>query len=438
MSLNFAIVDSFLKENGDAMRDKTLLRHERGRILGELRDRLEGSLREYEAFEAEFRSLVTERIEKAAAVDELSRLHRRAVAGVEKYFLEEDNVADVHDLLRIVRDNITAGVLRLVEAEMERDGYGYPPTPYVWVGLGSEGRDEQTMVTDQDNMLIFGEDADEDAFRRYLIDQCEEHYRDMGVGDGFEKKRTSKTIIEFYYRIFSEKAVERLHEVGFEKCSGNVMPSNLKWRGSLKDWRERLDQRLVFGRGIFEDLDVIILTDARYIAGDKPLLHDFLGAFFRYLTGNKHMMKDFIESAVLMPTALSFFGNFKVEKTGGHKDMFNLKLHGWAPLILAVRMLALSNGIFDPNTLTRIRKLRAMNAIKRDMENDLTDAYLVFVKFRIANQLSDKETGNHGGLSFIRPGMLGPQEQERLRKAMKAVEALQKYIQTVLLFGQAV
>ncbi|HEY3277331.1 MAG TPA: DUF294 nucleotidyltransferase-like domain-containing protein [Syntrophorhabdaceae bacterium] len=439
MPLNFAIVDSFLKEKGEVMRDKTLLRHERSRILGELRDRLEGSLREQEAFEAEFNSLVAERIRKAAGVEDLFTLHQKAIAGVGKYFLEEDNVVDVHDLFRIVRDRITERVLLLVEEEMELQGYGPRPCPYGWIGLGSEGRDEQTLVTDQDNMLIYGEEADEEGpLQPHLVERFHEYRKDMGIDDGFEKKETSKAVIDFYYKIFSEKAVERLHEVGFEKCSGNVMPSNPKWRGSLKDWRQRLDQRLTFERGDFDGLDVIILTDARYLAGDRALLHELLGGFFPRLTGNKHMMKDFIESAVLMPTALSFFGKFKVQNTGDHKDMLNLKLHGWAPLILAVRMLALSNSIFEPNTLKRIRGLRAGNMIKKEMESDLIEAYLTFVKFRIMNQLTSGKRENHMDLSFMRPDMLGPHEQEKLRKAMRAVEALQKYIQSVLLFGQAI
>jgi CBS domain-containing protein len=437
MPLNFAIIDSFLRENGEAMKDKVMLRHERHRILLDLYDRLRDSLGGYDASESLFRSLVHEGVEKATDFKELRLLHERAAEEVERYFLAEDSVVDVHDLFRIVRDGITIRVLQLVEAEMEREGYGSPPVRYVWVGLGSEGREEQTMVTDQDNMMIFGEENPGEEFSEYLVDSCYGYCKGMGIEDGFEKIGP-KNVIDYYFKVFSEKIVERLSEVGFEKCTGNVMPSNQKWRGSLKDWRARLEQRLVFDRGIFESLDLVIMTDARFIAGEKKLLDDLLTGFFRYLTDNKSVMKDFIQSAVLMPTALSFFGNFKVEKGGEHKDQFNIKLHGWSPLILAVRMLALSNGVLEVNTLRRIRELRTMNAIKKDMENDLTDAYFIFVRFRIMNQMNSKETENHMDLSYLRPDMLGPQEQERLRKAMRAVEALQKYIQSVLLFGQAV
>jgi signal-transduction protein with cAMP-binding, CBS, and nucleotidyltransferase domain len=72
------------------------------------------------------------------------------------------------------------------------------------------------------------------------------------------------------------------------------------------------------------------------------------------------------------------------------------------------------------------------------MENDLIDAYLTFVRFRIMNQVNSRTEGNNlpGAANHINPEMLRPDEQERIRKAMKSVEALQKYIQEVLLFGQ--
>jgi CBS domain-containing protein len=148
-------------------------------------------------------------------------------------------------------------------------------------------------------------------------------------------------------------------------------------------------------------------------------------------------MKDFIQSAVLMPTALSFFGNFKTEKSGENKDKFNIKLTGWAPLIMTVRMAALSNGIYETNTLKRIRLLREMNVIKSDMEGDLIETYLVLVKFRIMNQINNK-VDDGKGTNYLRPDMLGREEQEKLRKAMKVVEALQKYIEEMLLFGQPI
>ncbi len=434
MALNISIVEKFMSEHEAALRDKALLRHERYRMLAELRDHLQASLNDYLAFESELHSLVMDRIEKAKDYKELLACHNLAVTGIQNYFHDEDTVIDVHDLFRIVRDGLTVKVLRLIEAAMVRDGYGKPPVPYVWAGLGSEGRDEQTMMTDQDNLIIY-----EDGTDWTPSEELRERFReDTGPGGGEEPSSpVGKELIDHYYRVFAQRAVDGLQEVGFEKCTGNVMPSNDRWRGSISDFKERIRERLTHGRGIIEPLDIIILADARPIAGKHRLLTEFLKYFFVSLKENSLVMKDFYTSAVLMPTALSFFGNFKTEKSGENKDKFNIKLLGWAPLILAVRMVAITYGIYETNTLKRIRLMKDRNVIKKEMEIDLADAYLTLVRFRIINQINNSE-GGAGNMSYLKPDMLGSEEQGKLRKAMRTVEAFQKYIQEVLLFGQPI
>lgn len=435
MPLNLITVENFVTENKEKMTDKALLRHERYTILSRLRDKLQASLDDYIRFESELSSLVVDKIEYAKTYGDLLACHKRAVGGIEKYFLEEDTIVDVHDLFRIVRDGIAIRVLKLTEDEMEKEGYGYPPTNFVWVGLGSEGRDEQTLMTDQDNMILYGEV--EDGFgTEFLRKECYEHHRILS-GEGEIQAINEKQVLDYYFKVFSKKIVERLHSVGFEKCKGGVMPSNEKWRGSWSDFRNRLDQRIIYEKGIFETLDIIILTDARPIYGDKKLLSNFLRDFFKVLTDNKSVMKDLYQSAVLMPTALSFFGNFKTEKTGEHKDMINIKLLGWAPLILAIRMVAITNDIFETNTLKRIRLLRKKNVIKKEMETELIDAYLIFVRLRLLNQITNKD-GTQSSMNFLNPANLSEDDQGKLRKAMRTVENFQKYIQERLLFGQPI
>jgi CBS domain-containing protein len=435
MPLNFSLIESFIADHQEDMKNKAMLRHDRYRVLSELGTALQTVLKDYEIFETELNALVIEIIDNASSYETLRECHERAVAGVENFFLEEDTIVDVHDLFRIIRDRIAIRVLDLVEGEMVDEGLGKPPVDYVWAGLGSEGRDEQTMITDQDNLLVYAE-RDDDFASGQLRERCAGMMKE-GESSVPPDALDPKTLLDGYFRIFAQKASERLHQVGFEKCKGGVMPVNDRWRGSIKDWKKRIDERITFSRGIFEPLDVIILTDARRVNGNDAILKELLDYFFALLTNNKHFMKEFIQSAVLMPSALTFFGGFKVEKEGENKDKFNIKLLGWSPLILSVRMLSLSNGIYERNTLKRIAILRQRNIIRKEMENSLMDAYFTFVRYRIINQINYRD--DEGKISnFLRPDMLGPDEQERLRRAMKAVETFQKFIQETLLFGEAV
>jgi len=434
MPLNFSLIESFISDHREDMKDKAMIRHDRYRILSELGTALQTVLKDYEIFETELNALVIEIIDNTSSYETLRECHERAVAGVENFFLEEDTIVDVHDLFRIIRDRIAIRVLELVEKEMVMEGLGGPPADYVWAGLGSEGRDEQTMITDQDNLLIYT-GRDDDFATPGLRERCTAMAGDKGAAAP-DVSGDPKSLLDGYFRIFAQKASDRLHQVGFEKCKGGVMPVNERWRGSLQDWKKRVEDRITNARGIFEPLDIIILTDARPVKGNAAILKELLDHFFVLLLNNKHFMREFIQSAVLMPSALTFFGGFKVEKEGENREKFNIKLLGWSPLILSVRMLSLSNGIFERNTLKRIGILRQRNIIKKEMENSLMDAYFTFVRYRIINQINYRD--EEGKISnFLRPDMLGPDEQERLRRAMKAVEAFQKFIQETLLFGEA-
>jgi signal-transduction protein with cAMP-binding, CBS, and nucleotidyltransferase domain len=425
MPLNFSLIESFIAEHQEDMKNRAMLRQERYRILSELGDALQTVLKDYEVFETELHSLVIDIVNNTSSYETLNECHQRAVAGVENFFLEEDMIVDVHDLFRIIRDRIAVRVLELVENEMVEEGLGRPPVDYVWAGLGSEGRDEQTLVTDQDNMLIY--EGQDDSLASDELKR---------LHSGAKTRSSSGTLVDAYFEMFARLASDRLNDVGFDKCKGGVMPVNERWRGSEKDWKKRIEDRFMRDTGLLEPLDIIILTDARAVKGSKKLLDNFMGYFFSMLTNNKSFMKEFVQSAVLMPSALTFFGGFKVEKEGENKDKFNIKVLGWSPLILSVRMLALSNGIYERNTLKRIAILRERNIIKKEVENALTDAYFTFVRYRIINQMNSRD---EGGISsnFLRPDMLGTDEQDRLRRAMKSVESFQKFIQETLLFGQA-
>jgi signal-transduction protein with cAMP-binding, CBS, and nucleotidyltransferase domain len=424
MALDFSIVDSFVAEYGAIMHDKTLLRHDRYNILVRLRETLWEALRKSERFESEL-SKVLEAIDTAPDFEALGKYHFASVEGIRIYFEEEQAIADVHDLFRIVRDRLTMRTLSLVEEEMAAAGFGPAPGGYCWIGLGSEGRDEQTFVTDQDNMLVYNAGREiripGDLKRRF-------------IGQGGPDEAPPSDLLAYYYREFSNRVTERLHEVGFEKCKGGIMPSFEKWRGSEEDWKARIEETLTRGGGALELLDLIILTDARVIRGDLMQFRPLLDHFFSLLKENRRVMKQIAETSVMMPTALGFFNRFKVETSGDHMGKFNLKVLGWSPLVMSVRTLSLAEGLYETNTLRRIKRLRETNMIAKEMADDLIEAYLLFARFRIVGQLS--HTGP-GSMNYVDPASLSPEETGKLRRAMKTVETFQKYLHEMVLFGQS-
>lgn len=428
MTLDLTTIEDFVAQHQESIGNKSLTRHDRYKILAGLREQLEQSLHSHETFEAGL-SAIIEAIDKAESYDILKDLHEKSVTVVKDYLLEEHTVVDVHDMFRSFRDAITAQVLTLVEREMVREGYGPVPVEYCWAGLGSEGRDEQTFVTDQDNLIVYSE-TESDFVTDRLMAGLGEYYLKSGIQEA--GAIGPKELLDYYFFVFSEKTVDRLDYVGFNRCKGGIMPVNKKWRGSLADWERRLEDTLAMAKESLDLLDLIILIDARLIKGSTGLFEAVTGRLFALLKANQVIMKDLIQSAVQMPTALGFLGRFKLETSGENKGKFNIKIFGWSPLIMSVRVLALRQGLRETNTLKRIKALREVNVISKDMEEDLIQAFLVFVKFRIMNQI---EFGG-SDLSYVNPDMLGVDDATRLRKAMRSVEGFQKYINELLLFGQ--
>lgn len=430
MNLDLSTVEDFVSRHRKDMTDRMLTRHDRYRILSQLREHLDSSLVRHESFEDNL-SAIVQAASAAESYNGLKELHRRAVAEIKNYFLEEQTVVDVHDMLRCFRDAATSRVLTLVESEMEDEGYGPIPVDYCWAGLGSEGRDEHTFVTEQDNLIVFSETENDFATDR-LKTACLGNHRKPeaktknGVGP--------KELVNYYFTLFSEKAAKRLDFIGFSRCSGGIMPVNEKWRRSLSNWEAQLEGTPDTSEGSLDLLDLITLADARPIKGSPHLLNEVIGKLIALLHDNGTIMKELVESAVLMPTALGFLGKFRLETAGENRGKFNIKLLGSSPLITNVRILALHKGVSETNTLKRIKILREMNSMTKELEEELTEAYVVFMKSRLLGQIPFQSEGD---LSYISPEMLDVNHSSKLRKAMRSVEGFQKYVNESLRLRQA-
>ena len=430
MALDLSTVEDFISQHHKEITDKSLTRHDRYRILSELREHLDKSLLRHESFEDNL-SAIIRAASGAESYNSLKELHRRAVSEIKNYFLEEETVVDVHDMLGSFRDAVTSRVLALVENEMEDEGYGAVPVEYCWAGVGSDGRDEHTFVTEQNNLMVFSETESNFATDN-LRAACVQYYRKLVTRT--KNDVGPKEFLDYYFGLFSEKAAKRLEFIGFSRCSGGIMPVNEKWRGSLSNWEMRSEEALNPEKSI-DPLDLVRLADARPIKGSADLLSGVTGKVVALLRNNGIVMKDLTESAVQMPTARGLLGKFRLETTGENEGKFNMRRLGWGPLIMNVRILALCQGVKETNTLKRIKILREMNVITREVEEELTEAYLVFMKCRLSAQIQSE---GREDLSYVDPRTLDAEDAFMLRKAMGSVEGFQKHVNELRPLRQAV
>ncbi len=365
-------------------------------LLNLFRHILDQEIATSSAIDDEYHQLLSD-IRRATSLSALRQLHDRLNDLEMNRFLRDTSVRTLHRNCTEYRDILAGKAIELVEREIREAGHGVPPCSYALISMGSDGREEQTLITDQDYLLVYGSESDDSVDR--------------------------------FFAAFAQLLVDRLEETGFKKCTGDIMPSNPTWRGSLKQWNRRL---LAIVRYEFDDyaknlMDLIVLSDARYVAGDK-VLADSLIANIRGLQQEYfQVLWGMAKAATEMKLALGFLKRIWTEGSGNHKGEFNLKLLAWAPLVMNIRILAINRGIRATSTIQRIEQLVVDKSISPSMAQGLKDAYNILTKHRILLQIKVIK-GIQDDSYYLNPYLLPADEREQIRHAMVRIEELQKMI----------
>jgi CBS domain-containing protein len=335
-------------------------------------------------------------IDEASSYEQLSRTRSEVEEVLRALMFDNSPASNMCRIASEFNDKIARKVIQLAEAEM-----GQPPSLYAWLGLGSEGRKEQTLLTDQDNAIIYAGPA--------------------------------STAVEDYFKKFSEKVVHGLNQCGFPYCNGNIMATNPKYFGDLESWKERIkdwvsdrDQKTDNGY-----VDVYVFLDFRTVYGASSLEESLKKYIIELFQEQPFCLRTLSQDIVSMPIPLGFFKNFIVQKNGKYKNALDVKLFGMLPLVTCLKVLAFHEKIHETNTLDRIKAL-AEKGIFSESQRELTEnAFETFMSLRIKNNFSDKDLGKDFG-NYIAPASLTDRQKKLLKDAFLAVMQLQKKTQEVL------
>jgi CBS domain-containing protein len=271
---------------------------------------------------------------------------------------------------------------------------GTSPHTFAWLGLGSEGRREQTLFTDQDNAIIFEDHPSDSAHE--------------------------------YFKRFSERIVQGLNECGIPLCKGNVMATNPKFFGSLSQWKQRTESWVKSTDASEAELmDTYVFLDFRSIHGDQALEKELRQHINELIAQNLFFLKSLAECIVSIPMPIGFFKHFIVEKTGKYKDRLNIKLYGLVPLITCAKILSLQYGLMETNTLERIEGLTEKGVISPDHKEALDQAFETLLTLKIQNNLIDIGQGEAFG-NYVNPADLSLRQTQLLKEAFRTVSELQK------------
>jgi CBS domain-containing protein len=306
---------------------------------------------------------------------------------------EGAKASSITKVITEINDRLVRKALEFAEKE-----YGRPPVPYCWIIFGSEGRREQTFKTDQDNAIIYADPT----------------------------TREEEEEVARYFPGFASYVRDNLIKVGFPLCPADYMASNPLWCQPLRVWRK------YFSSWISEPtaeavLKSLIFFDARPVYG-KYGLFDALRNSFGTIWEREGVFLCHMANAIVKNTPpIGFFKSFVVEKSGEHKDQFNLKVKGLTPLIDAVRLFALEKNVRDTSTLGRIAALKDRHAVVREYASELEHSFEFIMLLRIQHQFEQISEGMRPD-NFVNPNRLSNLEKKTIREAFHLVSEMQNLI----------
>lgn len=342
-----------------------LLVRDRGAVLGLL-----GQL-DLVSFVANHSHIVAVQIDEAASIDELAAAARRVDAMVE---LLNDGGIKIERIARLVNE---------LNHRLFARAWGLVAPPDVVANtcllvMGSEGRGEQILKTDQDNALL--------------------------VRDGFEHAGLDASAQRFH---------EALAAFGYPPCPGGIMLTEPLWRCSVARFRETLAE-WVHGPGSDGPMHLAIFFDAAAVAGDESLLADARAHLRQLLAGSDAFFARFAAAADQFDEPQSWW--LKLTARSDEQPL-DLKKLGTFPIVHGVRALALRQGVADSGTADRVRRLVERGVLDAGLGRDLVEALHYLMGLKLRHQLRQRAAGEPP-TNLVRPSDLSTMDRDQFKDAL--------------------
>ncbi|WP_028951245.1 putative nucleotidyltransferase substrate binding domain-containing protein [Sulfurihydrogenibium subterraneum] len=324
-------------------------------------------------------------VERAKTIDELKIISDSMINTVKLLHKEGIRTRHIMKFVSEINEKIFKKIFNLLADEKIKENT-------CLIVMGSEGRQEQILKTDQDNGLI--------------------------LSDGFE---IDKEVLES----FSINFIEALKTLGYPECKGNVMLTNPYWRKPLKEFKESIFE---YTNNINPEnmLNLAILVDLRPIDGKTELAEKLRDYLFEKISDNKTFLSWFALPTISFKTPLNFFGGFETEK-GEHKGELDIKKGGIFPIIHGIRSLSVENRITETNTFNRIKELVNLNVINKDFGKELIESLEFMLTLRLRERLKKIEMKKQPD-DYINVNSLTNYEKDLLKESFKIVNKFKDFI----------
>lgn len=289
-------------------------------------------------------------------------------------------------MITSVADAVTRRLLQFAQQEL-----GAPPVPWAWAACGSQGRQEQSGVSDQDNCLILDDTYDAQAH-----------------GD--------------YFTALARRVCDGLDACGYVYCPGDMMAVNPRWRQPLAAWRGYFRHWIAQPDPKAQML-ASVMFDLRVIDGSTELLAQLQADTLAQARASSIFQAHMASNALTHRPPLNWLGSLAPDRFGAHAGRLDLKHGGVVPIVDLARMFALQSGTAVVNTAQRL-EAAAGGGISREGLRDLIDAFGVISTMRLRHQARQIEAGEKAD-NWLQPREIAGLERAHLRDAMRVVRTQQ-------------
>ncbi|MGL5107983.1 MAG: DUF294 nucleotidyltransferase-like domain-containing protein [Vibrio ordalii] len=319
--------------------------------------------------------VLTLSIARASCVEELALASSKQRQLVESLINNGIRTRFIMELISAVNEQIIEKAFHLVVPSALHDHC-------CLIVLGSEGRGEQILKTDQDNALIIKDGL---------------QWHQMGV--------------------VMNTLTHTLQQLGYPLCPGNVMVNNPKWVKSQNEWKTTLSQWVKAAKPE-QVMDIAIMADAHAVAGNKHLLTPIKQHLSHLMADQELILMEFTRPALSFSVPLTLFGTVKHSKSG-----LDIKQGGIFPIVHGIRALSLEHQVQQNNTFERIEALVQQKVLERETADNLSEALKQFFKLRLAQQLSNQHNTNKLDLK-----QLDRTERDLLRHSLHVVKKFKQWL----------
>lgn len=265
---------------------------------------------------------------------------------------------------------------------------------WCWLSFGSEGRDEQTFSTDQDNGIVYG---------------CDDFH--------------DREELKLRFLAFAREVNEDLDRCGFPLCKGNIMASNPQWCLTLDEWKEQ------FADWIRQPepealLNATIFFDFRPLFGKAELATRLRRHLLEHAPSNPMFLRAMAHNALGVEPPLGKLRDFLTDLDPANPGKIDLKKYGSRLFVDVARIYALATGVHNTNTVQRLRLAGQRLSMRAEEINAMIEALDFIQLLRLRHQYLEGEPGTQGD-NLVAPDQLNELDRRILKESFRQARKLQ-------------